>query len=487
MSVRDTKSKRNPKGRVFQCTGFPNCSKSFTRSEHLARHRRKHTGERPFSCSHCSKNFSRLDNLRQHKQTVHAYENYVRLRSSKIVAAPIVDPVDASAKYSPIEISEVVTLGGESNGTVGTNSVQPSQSPHDTMNSTLNANLPRLRLPSNFEGTSGNLSILLMSLTILTMLAALGNLVQLLPLSILTQSSPVTGLSHSFSKPSSLPSLVDRVSSTPFSHPQLQTSMLLTPPMVDPASGIPPVFAFGPPSDMMGQQPVPQFPQQNFNMNKSNSGSFDQRNMPFGTWSPNFGANYSSLRHSSTNHQQNLPIKIHSAIASSKDFPEASPNGVLLSAGTVESPTTTTDPRGTLSIQTRLPFFDGVYKPYLAPQNSSALSPLFRQSFSSMAAYPPKQFNSSFKQGNAPHEIKMQDTRPVQLHAGVQSAQASNIDQVPQLLSPKEPCALPMQPQLSNSSGQKRSWLQDMLNNTDDEPAITLPVVPRAAPAVASS
>ncbi|CAH2353567.1 hypothetical protein CLIB1423_11S02674 [[Candida] railenensis] len=66
--------KRIPKGRVFQCTGYPDCSMSFTRSEHLARHKRKHTGERPFTCPHCSKNFSRLDNLRQHKQTVHAYE-----------------------------------------------------------------------------------------------------------------------------------------------------------------------------------------------------------------------------------------------------------------------------------------------------------------------------------------------------------------------------------------------------------------------------
>lgn len=56
---------------VFQCCGFGDCRMVFTRSEHLARHVRKHTGERPFQC-HCQKSFSRLDNLRQHCQTVHS-------------------------------------------------------------------------------------------------------------------------------------------------------------------------------------------------------------------------------------------------------------------------------------------------------------------------------------------------------------------------------------------------------------------------------
>lgn len=73
----NSKNKRASKGRVFQCTGYPDCNMSFTRSEHLARHKRKHTGERPFTCPHCHKNFSRLDNLRQHKQTVHAYESFM--------------------------------------------------------------------------------------------------------------------------------------------------------------------------------------------------------------------------------------------------------------------------------------------------------------------------------------------------------------------------------------------------------------------------
>ncbi|KAK2460728.1 hypothetical protein APHAL10511_007198 [Amanita phalloides] len=57
--------------KTFQCRGFGDCRMVFSRSEHLARHIRKHTGERPFGC-HCGKQFSRLDNLRQHAQTVHA-------------------------------------------------------------------------------------------------------------------------------------------------------------------------------------------------------------------------------------------------------------------------------------------------------------------------------------------------------------------------------------------------------------------------------
>ncbi|THV02872.1 hypothetical protein K435DRAFT_562601, partial [Dendrothele bispora CBS 962.96] len=57
--------------KTFQCRGYGDCRMVFSRSEHLARHIRKHTGERPFTC-HCGKQFSRLDNLRQHAQTVHA-------------------------------------------------------------------------------------------------------------------------------------------------------------------------------------------------------------------------------------------------------------------------------------------------------------------------------------------------------------------------------------------------------------------------------
>ncbi|KAK9719427.1 hypothetical protein K7432_004807 [Basidiobolus ranarum] len=50
---------------------FPGCNMRFKRLEHLKRHFRVHTMEKPFPCTHegCGKTFSRSDNLSQHIKT----------------------------------------------------------------------------------------------------------------------------------------------------------------------------------------------------------------------------------------------------------------------------------------------------------------------------------------------------------------------------------------------------------------------------------
>ncbi|EXJ80418.1 transcription factor STE12 [Capronia coronata CBS 617.96] len=48
---------------------IPSCGRLFKRLEHLKRHVRTHTQERPYVCPYCNKAFSRSDNLAQHRRT----------------------------------------------------------------------------------------------------------------------------------------------------------------------------------------------------------------------------------------------------------------------------------------------------------------------------------------------------------------------------------------------------------------------------------
>ncbi|CAK5271878.1 unnamed protein product, partial [Mycena citricolor] len=56
------------KTKAFVCPLF-SCGRLFKRMEHLRRHLRTHTMERPFACQRCNKRFSRSDNLNQHVRT----------------------------------------------------------------------------------------------------------------------------------------------------------------------------------------------------------------------------------------------------------------------------------------------------------------------------------------------------------------------------------------------------------------------------------
>ncbi|KAK4053644.1 hypothetical protein OIO90_003883 [Microbotryomycetes sp. JL221] len=54
--------------RIFVC-GEPDCRKRFKRHEHLVRHERFHTQEKPYSCDICHRDFTRRDNMFAHRKS----------------------------------------------------------------------------------------------------------------------------------------------------------------------------------------------------------------------------------------------------------------------------------------------------------------------------------------------------------------------------------------------------------------------------------
>ncbi|KAH8692214.1 hypothetical protein BGW36DRAFT_464752 [Talaromyces proteolyticus] len=56
----------------------PHCAREFARAEHLVRHKRTHTKEKPFCCGHCDQKFSRRDLLRRHEIKAHELDTSIR-------------------------------------------------------------------------------------------------------------------------------------------------------------------------------------------------------------------------------------------------------------------------------------------------------------------------------------------------------------------------------------------------------------------------
>lgn len=127
---------------------IPTCGRLFKRLEHLKRHVRTHTQERPYICPYCSKAFSRSDNLAQHKRThdrSDGAEGGFNLSGEEEEEYSGEDQLGSLEEASPNSEAGYITtsLNSVANSTPPTsNGSLPTSMPHQAFNSLQTLSMP---------------------------------------------------------------------------------------------------------------------------------------------------------------------------------------------------------------------------------------------------------------------------------------------------------------------------------------------------------
>lgn len=128
------------KPRLFVCQ---TCTRAFARLEHLRRHERSHTKEKPFSCGVCQRKFSRRDLLLRHAQKLHAgcADAITRLRRKSIRRNSSINDLD-EYEYEDDDEDEIMELEATGSPAVKDSKSQADasklQNPYDPVQFNLN-------------------------------------------------------------------------------------------------------------------------------------------------------------------------------------------------------------------------------------------------------------------------------------------------------------------------------------------------------------
>ncbi|KAL6792662.1 hypothetical protein J3E68DRAFT_377410 [Trichoderma sp. SZMC 28012] len=91
---------RKLRSRQFRGWKCPHCDQAFKKREHMVRHIRSHTKERPFACDICSKSYGRRDSLIRHARTHDRVGNGTILMTRPLMPSPTGE--DSAASHPSI-------------------------------------------------------------------------------------------------------------------------------------------------------------------------------------------------------------------------------------------------------------------------------------------------------------------------------------------------------------------------------------------------